>query len=265
MKKAIEIVSNCVLAIVILAIVAISIQGSVSFAFSQDKHQPIYRGSSASNIVSLMINVYWGTEYVVPMLDTLDKYNAKVTFFVGGSWAAGNIEIVKEILNRGHELGNHGYFHKDQGKLSYQANYDEINTCTQLILTNTNYQMKLFAPPSGDFSQNTLQSAYQLGYKTIMWSRDTVDWRDKDSTTVYNRATKNISGGELILMHPTLHTSNALEKILKYYKEHNFVVDTVSNNIDGGSNANIQDIPKWTTTGSQTHAIDVYCKLWSIC
>ena len=64
--------------------------------------------------VSLMINVYWGTETVLKMLDVLDEYEATATFFLGGCWADDNVACVKEIAARGHEIGSHGYFHRDQ-------------------------------------------------------------------------------------------------------------------------------------------------------
>jgi len=64
-----------------------------------------------------------------------------------------------------------------------------------------------------------------------MWSKDTIDWRDKDSELCYSRATKNAKSGELILMHPTEHTLKALPNIINYYKENNFTITTVSDNI----------------------------------
>ena len=64
-----------------------------------------------------------------------------------------------------------------------------------------------------------------------MWSKDTIDWRDKDESLVFSRATKNLKGGDLILMHPTEHTKNALKKILDYYKENGFSAVTVSEHI----------------------------------
>ena len=61
-----------------------------------------------------------------------------------------------------------------------------------------------------------------------MWSKDTIDWRDKDADLVYTRATQNISAGDTILMHPTEHTANALGKILQYYESVGLKAVTVS-------------------------------------
>ena len=91
--------------------------------------------------------------------------------------------------------------------------------------------MNLFAPPSGSFNKSTLTACYDLNYNVIMWTRDTIDWRDKNEHVIYERCTKNIKSGELILMHPTLCTKNVLENVIKYYQESGFKVVTVSENI----------------------------------
>ena len=92
--------------------------------------------------------------------------------------------------------------------------------------------MTLFAPPSGAYNNKTLEIANNLNYKTIMWSKDTIDWRDKDENLIYSRATNNAKNGDLILMHPTQETLSALPKIIEFYKNNNFNLTTVSNNIN---------------------------------
>ena len=88
--------------------------------------------------------------------------------------------------------------------------------------------MTLFAPPSGSYSKTTLEVCSSLNYKTIMWSKDTIDWRDSDINLIVKRATKNVTNGDLILMHPKSHTLNALDQIIKIYEEKNLQLVTVS-------------------------------------
>ena len=88
--------------------------------------------------------------------------------------------------------------------------------------------MTLFAPPSGSFNDITLKVAADLGMQTIMWSRDTIDWRDKDSSLVFSRATNKVTAGDMILMHPTAHTLAALGEILSFYEENNLTPVKVS-------------------------------------
>jgi peptidoglycan/xylan/chitin deacetylase (PgdA/CDA1 family) len=175
-----------------------------------------------------MINVYWGTEYLDDMLDIFDEYDVTTTFFVGGQWVEKESEMLMKIIDAGHEIGNHGYFHKEHEYLDYNQNYDEINVNHNLVKVLTNVEMNLFAPPSGSFNKSTLQAAKNLGYQTIMWTKDTIDWRDHDTNLIFSRATNKISGGDLILAHPTEMTIKALPLILEYYKINNLKVTTVS-------------------------------------
>lgn len=191
----------------------------------------IYAGDKNSDKVSLMINVYWGTESLLKMLDTLEKHQVKCTFFIGGTWAKENPDILKKIYNSGHEIASHGYKHKEHGKLGYTDNLTEIQTCHEIVKDILKIDMELFAPPGGSYNASTVKAATFLGYKTIMWTRDTIDWRDHNTSLIYNRAVTNLSGGDLILMHPTENTAEALNNIICYAKKHNFKLVTVSENL----------------------------------
>lgn len=190
-----------------------------------------YSGNTESNKISLMINVYWGTEYLDDMLEILDRYEVKTTFFVGGTWAVKESDMLKKIYDAGHEIGNHGYSHKDQDKLNREQNKNEILTTHTLVNDLIGVNMDLFAPPSGAYNKTTVEVATELGYKTIMWTRDTVDWRDKNEEVIYKRAIKDAKGGDLILMHPTACTLLALERIIVSLQEQGFVLTTVSENL----------------------------------
>lgn len=181
---------------------------------------PIYKGDTDSCTVALMVNVYQGSEYVEEMLVILQKYKVTCTFFVGGCWAEKNMELLKQMSEVA-QIGNHGYLHLDHAKLSYQQNLEEIALCDKLIEKVTGKKCNLFAPPSGSMGNNMLKVCEKLDYKVIMWSKDTIDWRDKDADLVYKRATKDTQSGDLILMHPTEHTVKALPKIIEKLLENN--------------------------------------------
>ncbi len=190
-----------------------------------------YNGDKSSKNISLMINVYWGTEYLDDMLEILDNYNVKTTFFIGGTWAMLNEDYLIKIHQKGHELANHGYHHKDHDKLDEEGNLNEISTTHTIIKELLGVEMELFAPPSGAYDKLTVSCANSLGYKTIMWTRDTIDWRDHDANLIYNRAIKNAGGGDLILMHPTQSTVEALPRIIEHLQAKGFNLTTVSQTI----------------------------------
>lgn len=221
-------ISSLIILFMLTSLIFYVSASSYKYAFSYQNEDVIYHGNQDSNKVSLMINVYWGTEYLEGILDTLDKYDTKCTFFVGGQWVEKEPEMLKEICAKGHEIANHGYFHKDQEYLDYSQNLEEIKVNHELVKTLLGVEMNLFAPPSGSFNKSTLEASKNLGYSTIMWTKDTIDWRDKDANLIYSRATNNLKGGDLILAHPTEKTLQALPLILEYYKLNNFVATTVS-------------------------------------
>ena len=187
-----------------------------------------YGGNEESGAVGLTFNVYESTENVLSILDILDEYEAKATFFIGGSWADDNVDCVREIYNRGHEMGSHGYFHKDHAKMSYDANLEEIRPSVKLLEMICGQKVDLFAPPSGAFCENTLSACAFLNMKVIMWSRDTIDWRDSNEEWIYSRATEELKAGEFILMHPKDVTVKTLPRILNYIRENGLKTETVS-------------------------------------
>lgn len=181
--------------------------------------------------VSVMFNVYQNTSNVYKILDVLDDHSAKATFFIGGCWADDNIDCVREIYNRGHEVASHGYFHKDHSTMNYKQNLDEISPSVKLLNMILNTEIALFAPPSGAFCDATLSACDSLKLKTIMWSRDTIDWREDNVQKVYDRATSDLKSGEFILMHPMDVSVKALPDILNYIRDNGFSAVTVSYNI----------------------------------
>lgn len=227
-----NIFSNLIIAGMLAFLFGISYFGGVMNVFSSGDYKVYYHGNLEKNNISLMINVYWGDEFLDDMLKIFEKHNVKTTFFVGGMWANKNNQMLKRFLKEGHELGNHGFFHKDHKNLSLEKNQEEIFTTHELVKSITGVEMSLFAPPSGSFSQQTLNVAKNLGYKTIMWTYDTVDWRDKNAQLIFERATQKANNGNLILMHPTKHTVLALENIIEFFHKKSFNLTTVSENIE---------------------------------
>ena len=209
------------------------------FAVNKEKNAVSAAGSAIYKIVTdkdaagLMFNVYEGTDIVLEILQILRNYSAKATFFIGGIWAEKNSETLLKIAMDGHELACHGYLHKDHSKLSTEQNKEEIAVCCNLIRAVTGETVHLFAPPSGAFGEATEKACAALGLKVIMWTKDTIDWRDSDVGLLVKRATKNISKGDLVLMHPKPQTTEALPLIIERYQENGFCLQTVSEILNG--------------------------------
>ncbi len=229
--KIISITVNVTLCLIVMVTCLVGFVGGNATAVSSDGENLFYRADEKPQGVSFMFNVYQNTDNVYAILDILDEYGAKATFFLGGSWADDNVDCVRAIAARGHEVGSHGYFHKSHDKMNYEQNLAEIRTSVKLLNAILGAEVKLFAPPSGAFNDNTVNAAASLGLKTVMWSRDTIDWRDKDRSLCYSRATKNLETGEFVLMHPMDVTVKTLPDILNYVRENGLKAVTVSYNI----------------------------------
>ncbi len=228
-----RVVTNVIIVVMLVTLSCFAYFG-VDYVLSSKTYNGVYySGDESSNKVTLMINVYWGTEYLDEILQILEENDVKTTFFVGGVWAVKESDMLQKIYEAGHEIGNHGYYHKDQATLTAEKNYEEILNTHNLVKNLIGVEMNLFAPPSGSYSKKTVEVASELGYYTIMWTqgKDTIDWRDQDSDLIYQRAVEGCKGGDLILMHPTEATKNALDKIIKTLKSEGFELCTVSENI----------------------------------
>lgn len=189
---------------------------------------PIFQGNQSQAKVALACNVFWGEEYLPDMLKTLDENNIHITFFIGGSWANRYPEVLKELANRGHELGNHTYSHPHPNNLSKEKNKEQIIKTEEFVARLTGIKTNLYAPPYGEYNNTVLQAAQELNYTTIMWSIDTVDWKRPPPAVLKDRVLKKLHNGAIILMHPTAPTAQALPELIAEIKSRGYTITTVS-------------------------------------
>lgn len=215
------------LLLIIISIISLVICNKTKEVFKTD---PYYQGNIDDKIIAFACNVDWGNEYIPSMLEIFKNNNINITFFVTGKWAEKNPEILKKIYNSKHEIGNHGYSHKDYDKLSFNDNKNEILKAHNIITEILNIDLKYFAPPSGAYNDNTIKAAKELDYDLIMWSIDTIDWR-KDSTKdkIIKRVTEKTHNSAIVLMHPTEETVKALPEIIDYLFQNGYKIGTISN------------------------------------
>ncbi|SDJ71477.1 polysaccharide deacetylase family protein [Sediminibacillus albus] len=188
---------------------------------------PVYRGHPEKNMVSLLINVAWGTENIPSMLKTLKKMNVKANFFIEGKWASQNADIVQMIQEEGHIVGNHAYNHPDMSRLSPEENREQLEQTNDIIKAITGKAPKWFAPPSGSFNSKVVDLAAELEMETVLWSVDTIDWQKPSVEVMINRVSDQIHPGAMILMHPTEVINNGLERLILLIKQKNFKIGTI--------------------------------------
>ena len=227
MKKAI-----LVGAIVIVAMLVYRFTQYNLLSPATTKFEPIYQGDQGKKQIALTCNVMWGEEFLPEMLQILDSHKVKVTFYLGGLWARKFPDLTKEIYKAGHEIGNHGYSHPHPTYISRRQNIEEITKTEKIILDITGQKTKLFAPPYGEYNDMVLEAAGSSGYKTILWSIDTIDWQRPAPDTIVSRVTDKAFNGAIVLMHPTAPTLKALPAILQSLSKEGYKFVTVSDLID---------------------------------
>jgi probable sporulation protein (polysaccharide deacetylase family) len=188
---------------------------------------PIYRGNPKKPMISFMVNVAWGTEHVEEMLDLFEQQGVRVTFFLDGKWLKKHHDLAKKMITLGHEVGNHAYSHPDLRKMSVDRIQEEMIKTNELI-EELGVKSVLFAPPSGAYDSRVVQIAHQLKMKTVLWTLDTVDWKDPPSETIVERIVPKLENGALILMHPTPSTVEALPSIIDGAHQKELMLGTVS-------------------------------------
>jgi peptidoglycan-N-acetylglucosamine deacetylase len=193
---------------------------------------PIYRGNPEKPMVTLLVNVAWGNEHLPAILQTMKKYNVRSTFFLDGSWVKKNPTLAKMIREEGHEIGNHAYSHPDLKKMTNDRITEELKRTNEVIQATLDISPEWFAPPSGSYRNDVVQIAADLKMNTILWSVDTVDWRNPEPKAMVDKVLNKVHPGAMILMHPTSSTAAGIEEMIKGIKEKGFSIGTVSELMD---------------------------------
>lgn len=189
--------------------------------------KPIYQGNEKEKSVALTCNVFWGEEYIGRMLEILDQKNVNMTFFIGGCWAGKFPQMVEEIYQKGHEIGSHGYSHPHPDHISREANIQDMIEAEKIITKITGKKPVLYAPPYGERGNSVLQASAQMGYHTILWSIDTIDWQHPSPEIIRDRVLTKVHNGGIVLMHPTASTVNALPSIIDGITKQGYQIITV--------------------------------------
>jgi probable sporulation protein (polysaccharide deacetylase family) len=189
---------------------------------------PVYKGNPKKPMVSLMINVAWGNEYIPQMLKVMDDMNVRATFFLDGSWTKKHPKMAKMIAEEGHQIGNHAYSHPDLNKMGAPAAKQELTKTNTVIHAILGIKPKFFAPPSGSLNDETVTIADSLGMKTILWSVDSVDWKKPHPQDMVQKVLTEVHAGALILMHPTQPAEEGMADLIRGIRERGYRIGTVS-------------------------------------
>ena len=162
------------------------------------------------------------------LLDILDEYEVKTTFFLVDIWVEKYPELVREIAARGHEIGNHSTTHPQMSKLSEAEIITELSTQAEHVEALTGTRPTLFRPPYGDYNDRVIRTARAQGYECVQWSVDSLDWKNRGVQDVITRASKAESGDIVLFHNDADYTAEALPTILQTYRDKGLRVVPVS-------------------------------------
>lgn len=164
------------------------------------------------------------SESTLEILDILDKFDVKAAFFCIGLQIEKNPDIFREIINRGHIVGNHTYSHtRKMGFISSDTIYNEIKRCDKVAEDIGGVKMKLFRPPFGIINPKTKKALQRSGHSVIGWNVRPYDAITKSNELIIKRITRKVKSGDLILLHDNMpKTAAILEQLLVILKQQNF-------------------------------------------
>ncbi len=187
--------------------------------------RPIYSAKTDQKVLSLTFDISWGNKMAPKVLDILKQENVKATFFLSGPWAENHVELVQRIKNEGHEIESHGQKHVDLNTLGREGAAKNIAQAHAILERLTGKAPTYVRPPNGAFDKNSVQGAKDLGYATVIWSVDSLDWMNPGVDAIIRRTTTLIHPGAIILMHASdscKQTDLALPTVLKTLREQGY-------------------------------------------
>ena len=126
---------------------------------------PVYNVDTEEKVLSISFDAAWGSANTEGILDILDRYDVKTTFFLVGFWAEKYPELVQELVARGHEIGNHSSTHPHMSQLSQAKIREELRQCSELVRSITGKPTTLFRPPYGEYNDDVVRVSREEGYE----------------------------------------------------------------------------------------------------
>ncbi len=178
------------------------------------KYNAYYAEDTQEKVLYLTFDCGFENGNTPAILDALKKHEAKATFFIVGNYLETSPDLVKRMLEEGHIVGNHSYHHPDMSQMGKEEFSKELGELESLYEQTVGQPMeKYYRPPQGKYSENSMQLAKELGYRTIFWSLGYVDWNQDSQPTheeAFDKLLKRVHPGAIVLLHNTSKTNGEI-------------------------------------------------------
>ncbi len=199
LKKKTIVIIGILLAVAILCACGIGVM--VEERVFSKRLIPIYSVERDENTVALTFDCAWGAEKTRGIMDLIEGAGFKCTFFVTGFWVDANKEVVKEIVTRGHQIGNHSENHLHMAKLKENEVASEIDSVNNRIKELTGEETTIFRAPFGEYDNRLIMALNERKTACIQWSIDSLDWKGLSGGKIAERVTNKIRSGDIVLFH----------------------------------------------------------------
>lgn len=198
-----------------------------------NKYQGIYLGNKDKKFIYLTFDLGYEAGYTAKILEILKQNDVKATFFITAHYLNTQPELVKQMIDEGHIVGNHTVNHKSMPSCSLDTIKKEVMDLHTAVYDKFGYEMKYMRPPKGEYSEKTVAYTNTLGYTTVMWSFAYDDWDEsKQGREEYGKKKilDNVHNGEVMLLHATSKdNSNILDDVIKQIKDMGYEFRNIDN------------------------------------
>ena len=204
------------------------------------QYDAFYAENTTEKVLYLTFDCGYENGNTPAILDALKKHHVPAAFFIVGNYLEKNPDLVKRMRAEGHIIGNHSYHHPDMSQMGKEEFQKELAQLEDLYEQTTGEKMsKFYRPPQGKYSDNNLQLAKELGYRTIFWSLAYVDWKQEEQPTheeAMSKLLKRVHPGAIVLLHNTSRTNGEiLDEVLTKWEEMGYHFASLEELVSSGS------------------------------
>lgn len=195
------------------------------FTSTEERKLPIYCVETEEKKIAISFDAAWGNEFTDDILNILDEYQARATFFLVGFWIDQFPGDLQEIYKRGHEIGSHSLTHPDMTTCTDEEIQKELDETAKKIAAVTGKSPVLFRAPYGAYDNRFMEIAEAKGYKVIQWDVDSLDWKEITAEQIVERVVRNVKEGSIVLFHNNAqHVATYLPQILEKLKSDGYEI-----------------------------------------
>lgn len=213
--------------------------GSWGLSFQQEGKPPVgnasaqalaqydakFLGDVEKPTIYLTFDAGYESGQTAKILDVLKAHDVPAAFFVVGSYLENEPALVRRMAEEGHIVGNHTYHHYDMSQISDRSAFEkelrDVETAYEAVTGSP--MPKYYRPPRGEYSEDNLKMAKELGYRTVFWSLAYVDWLQDDQPTAeeaFSKLLPRIHNGAVVLLHSTSQTNaDILDELLTKWED----------------------------------------------